>query len=203
MQNRTSVIVGLTAASILCTSCGPEPGRPTTTTGNSTPDRQGTAIPAIGARDGQWPGEYPTSQSLVGLRLLAIRTFVDRGIPPMPLKPGLSLAAEVEDMARQELEPAGADIVDERLAEALLEVKMYMQCDANATSCGYYTALELKQWTNLRRDPTAKIAAITWRNSYSGGIGRANLPTLASQLRVDAGTLLKGFARDLRAANGR
>jgi hypothetical protein len=120
----------------------------------------------------------------------------------MSLQPGVSLSDEIDSMVRQELGTAGAEVVDETAADALLAVNMYMQCDVKGTSCGYHTMVELRQWTHLQRDPNANIAAVTWLNSYSGGIGKADLSVLPSQLRVDAGALLKGFVGDLRSANG-
>lgn len=149
----------------------------------------------------EWPGSYPRPESLKGLKTIAVKVFADRGIPALPTAPPQPVADTVAVKTRERLTEAGLLVVDEKVAEALLSVNMYLQCESNGPACGYLTTLEVQQWTTLEREPTRRLAAITWRNTFSLGIAKPHLNALPDMLLVDAGTLLLGFLEDYRKSN--
>jgi hypothetical protein len=148
-----------------------------------------------------WPGAYPEPTGLKGLRSMALVVYADRGIPSDRIAAG-SFAKEIENRFSQKLRAAGIALVNEKQAESVLSVSMYLSCEADGLSCGHHTTLELRQWVQLERDPTIAVAATTWHNSYTNGIRKKELHCcLPDLLEVDAGSLMEGFLRDYRTAN--
>ena len=121
----------------------------------------------------------------------------------IPGESGRLVRDEVEARVRQRLVAAGIALVDAPGADALLSVSMYFQCHADSLVCGHHTTFELWQWVELSRDRTNRIAAITWHNSYSSGVSKAELTGLPLRLLADAGSLLNGFVGDYGTANPR
>lgn len=104
------------------------------------------------------------------------------------------------------LKEAGIAVLNERESQSvpnvpILHLNTYLECKRDGGSCGYHTNLELGQRVQLRRDQSIAVTAITWRNSYTGSINRAELSTLPSLLAADALSLVIGFLSDYLTAN--
>lgn len=152
---------------------------------------------------GSWPGAYPGPTSLKGLGRVALRVHADRGIPSDRISSG-PFGVEIERLTLQELRKAGITLTNEDDAEAVLNLDLYLVCQADHSSCGYHTDLELEQWVQLHRDTSISVAATTWSNSYTNTIsGNQVNCCLPDQLTVDVRSLLGAFVRDFHKANGR
>ena len=117
---------------------------------------------------------------------------------------GGAFADEVKKRIVQELGTTGISLANENEAESVLSVSMYLSCEPDGPSCGHHTTLEFRQRVQLERDPRITVAAITWQNSYSNGIGRKNISCcLPDLLEADALSLIKAFIGDDRMANSK
>jgi hypothetical protein len=132
---------------------------------------------------------------------VAVKVYADRGIPPDRIAAG-PFSEEIERLVIKEIQKAGIRTVDEREAEAILSLNLYLSCEADGPSCGHHTELILRQWVCLERNTSIAVAAITWTNSYSNGISKSQIKCcLPDQLAVDVRSLLNGFVQDFRKAN--
>lgn len=148
-----------------------------------------------------WPGAYPEPTGLKALRSMALVVYADRGIPSDRIAPG-PFAEEIEKRIAQKLRAEGIALVNEKEAESVLSVSMYLSCEADGLSCGHHTTLHLRQWVRLERDPRITVAATTWHNSYTNGLSNKRLHCcLPDLLEVDAASLMEGFLQDYRTAN--
>jgi hypothetical protein len=162
-----------------------------------------SAASVLTANSQSWPGDYPEPASLKGLRTVSLIVYADQTIPSYPGTKA-PLAGEIKNRILQQLRDAGITVANQTEAESILQLSMYLVCDPDGSSCGYHTMLELRQWAALKRDPNMRIAAITWRNSYTNGVSKKNLACcLADLLAVDAFSLVGNFARDYREINSK
>lgn len=149
----------------------------------------------------EWPGAYPEPTGLKGLRSVAVVVYADRNIPSDRIAAG-PFADEIKRQVVQKLTLINIALTNEREAESVLSVNMYLVCEADGVSCGHHTTVELKQWVQLERDPDITVAAITWQNSYTNAISKTKLQCcLPDQLEVDALSLISAFVEDYRRAN--
>jgi hypothetical protein len=142
--------------------------------------------------------QYPEPTSLKGLKNIVFKVYADRGVPH----------EGIEEQALQELKEAGIGVLSEKESQpspdvSVLHLNMFLSCEPDGASCGYQTNLELRQRVQLVRDRNITVSAVTWLNSYTGGVNKAQLSTLRFQLAVDARTLVLGFVSDYRTANPR
>jgi len=199
-RNEIVFIVLLTGLSFVTLSCQSKAQMPSSAA-VATDDRVGDRGSPQYTKQRSWPSAYPQPTSLKGLQHVAVKVYVDRGIPSDRIAPG-PFGEEIERLIVQELRNAGIMVVEEREAEAILSLNVYLSCEADGTACGHHTALELKQWVQLDRNTRIAVAAITWTNSYSNGISKSQVYCcLPDLLAVDARTLIKGFVQDFRKAN--
>jgi hypothetical protein len=144
--------------------------------------------------------QYPEPSSLRKLDTVYLKVTADAPAR-IPMQP-------ITELVEQKLKQAGIIVlVQKDQAQpppdaSILRLAMTFTCDVHGL-CGYVTSLELWQRVQLTREQSISVMAITWRDSYTLGISKADLPALPIQFDLDARTLVNAFTKDYLTVNPR